>query len=145
MKSSVFYNICNFAAFGQYFTVLWKIIVRKRWFVSTLQQNYPCASSFGGKRRIHSEFGRFLQFLIFWAILKVYFGRFLGSSMHPSYQNMNHVIKYHPGLEYKPTNILSIIFAFQALLLTKIYFWHFGGLKMAPLRPRDLKTSGYGV
>ena len=52
--------------------------------------------------------------------------------MHPSYQNMNHAIKYHPGLEYKPTNILSIIFAFQALLLTNIYSLHFGRAQNSP-------------
>ena len=98
MKSSVFDNICNFAASGQYFTVLWKVIERKTWFVLVLRQNYPRASSFGGKRQIVNV-ANFCNFWFFWAILWVYFDSFLGSLMHPSYQNMN-----HPGLEYKPTN-----------------------------------------
>ena len=41
--------------------------------------------------------------------------------------------------------ILPIYFAFQALLLTKIYFWHFWGAQNVPLKPKDLKTSGYGA
>ena len=57
--------------------------------------------------------------------------------MHPKYQNMIHAIKNHPGPDYpgiispKTTNFL-IIFAFQALLLTKIYVLHFWGAQNSP-------------
>ena len=57
VKNWTFYNIYNFASYGQYFTVLWQVIERKTWFVLGLHQNYPRASSFGGKRWIHNECG----------------------------------------------------------------------------------------
>ena len=131
MKSSVFYNICNFAAYGQYFTVLQQIIERKTWIVLGLHQNYPCASSFGGKRQIVNV-ANFCNFWFFWAILWVYFDSFLGSLMHPSYQNMN-----HPGLEYKPTNnqFYQLFLPFRLCYLQKSISDILGGLIWHPWGP----------
>ena len=138
-KNGIFDNVCNFAAFWQYFTctVLWKVIVRKTWFVSSLHQNYLCSSSFGGRRGIHGEFGKSLQFFDFFSNFVSLFWPFSGGLMHPKYQNMIHAIKNHPGPDYpgiispKTTNFL-IIFAFQALLLTKIDVLHFWGAQNSP-------------
>ena len=79
-----------------------KIVVRKTWFVSTLHQNYPCSSSFGGRRGIHGEFGKSLQTFDFLSNFVSLFWPFSRGLMHPKYQSMNHAIKNHPGPDYQP-------------------------------------------
>ena len=95
MKYSFFDNFGNFVVLGQYFTILWEVIVRKTWFELALHQNKPHAANFGRKRGICNEFGGLVQLLFFWSNSIGLFWPFFGGSKHPKYQNMNDAIINH--------------------------------------------------
>ena len=110
------------------------VIERKTWFELALHQNRSRAANFVGKKWIHNDFGWFLQLLLF-------LSSSVGLLCHVLGLKASHTPKYEPcyhkpllGRDISPIiSIIPVIFAFQALLLSKIHFWHFlGGKKWPP-------------
>ena len=147
MTSSVFDSLFNFAVFGQYFTVLWEVIVKEVCFKLALHQNKPRAANFGEKDEFIMNLADCSNFFFFWSSSAGLFWPFLGGQCIPNTKiwAMPTYIIVVPGHQSKNDHLYQSFLPIRLCYSQKSIFDIFRGPKWPPLRPRDLKTSRCGA